>query len=85
MVAEEAARTPAGQWIRAFHMDDAKYPGGRPTRRHLDEATDEHPVIVYHVSGHQAVVNSAALAWSGITENVTDPAGVRSSATRRAG
>ncbi len=74
-LAAEAARTPAGQWIRAFSMDDAKYPGGRPTRRELDGATTEHPVIVYHVSGHQAVVNSAALAWSGIGEDVPDPAG----------
>ncbi len=75
VIAAEAERTPAGQWIRAFHMDDAKFPGGRPTRRDLDEATSEHPVIVYHVSGHQAVVNSAALTWSGIGEDVSDPAG----------
>lgn len=74
-IAAEAARTPAGQWIRAFGMDDAKYPDGRPTRRLLDEATTEHPVIVYHVSGHHAVVNSAALRWRGIGEDVTDPAG----------
>ncbi|HEY3687779.1 MAG TPA: amidohydrolase [Streptosporangiaceae bacterium] len=76
-IAAEAARTPAGQWIRAFGMDDAKYPGGRPTRRLLDEATTAHPVIVYHVSGHHAVVNSAALAWRGIGEDVADPAGGR--------
>ena len=75
VIGAEAERTPAGQWIRAFHMDDAKYPGGRPTRRDLDNATSEHPVIVYHVSGHQAVVNSAALAWSGIGEDVPDPSG----------
>ncbi|GAA3204027.1 amidohydrolase [Nonomuraea roseoviolacea subsp. carminata] len=74
-VAAEAARTPAGQWIRAYGMDDAKFPTGRPTRRQLDEATTDHPVIVYHVSGHQAVVNSAALAWRGIGEDVADPAG----------
>ncbi len=74
-IAAEAARTPAGQWIRAYGMDDAKYPGGRPTRRQLDEATTEHPVIVYHVSGHQAVVNSAALSWRGIGDDVADPAG----------
>ncbi|MFF0771989.1 amidohydrolase [Nonomuraea wenchangensis] len=74
-IAAEAARTPAGQWIRAYGMDDAKYPGGRPTRGQLDEATTEHPVIVYHVSGHQAVVNSAALAWRGIGDDVADPAG----------
>ncbi|GAA3737605.1 hypothetical protein HDA32_005412 [Spinactinospora alkalitolerans] len=74
-VADEAARTPSGQWIRAFGMDDAKYPEGRPTRQALDEATTEHPVIVYHVSGHQAAVNTAALQWRGISEDVTDPAG----------
>ncbi|WP_026115493.1 amidohydrolase [Nocardiopsis kunsanensis] len=74
-IAAEAERTPAGQWIRAFSMDDAKYPEGRPTRRALDEATSEHPVIVYHVSGHQAVVNSMSLAWSGVGEDVTDPEG----------
>ena len=76
-LAAEAARTPAGQWIRAFGMDDAKYPGGRPTRALLDEATTEHPVIVYHVSGHHAVVNSAALTWRGIGDDVADPAGGR--------
>ncbi|WP_031509641.1 amidohydrolase [Streptomyces megasporus] len=76
-IGEAAARTPEGQWIRAFGMDDAKYPEGRPTRRQLDEATDRHPVIVYHVSGHQAVVNSAAFAWRGIGEEVADPTGGR--------
>lgn len=75
LVAAEAEHTPPGQWIRGFSMDDAKYPEGRPTRRDLDGATTEHPVIIYHVSGHQAVVNSAALAWSGIGEDVPDPVG----------
>lgn len=74
-LAQEAERTPAGQWIRAFGMDDAKYPEGRPSRQLLDEATTQHPVIVYHISGHQAAANSAALRWRGITEDVTDPAG----------
>lgn len=74
-IAAEAARTPPGQWIRAFGMDDAKYPEGRPDRRALDEATTEHPVIIYHVSGHQAAVNTTALQWRGISEDVTDPSG----------
>ena len=75
LVSEVAARTPPGQWIRAFGMDDAKYPEGRPTRRQLDGATTEHPVIVYHKSGHHAVVNSTALARQGIGRNVADPPG----------
>ncbi|MEV0053370.1 amidohydrolase [Saccharopolyspora shandongensis] len=74
-IAKAAASAPAGQWIRAFGMDDAKYPEGRVTRAQLDEATGEHPVIIYHVSGHQAVVNSAALKWRGIATDVADPAG----------
>ncbi|CAM02217.1 hypothetical protein A8924_3332 [Saccharopolyspora erythraea NRRL 2338] len=75
-VAAQAAGTPEGQWIRAFGMDDAKYTR-RPTRHLLDEATDRHPVIVYHVSGHQAAVNSAALTWRGIGADVADPRGGR--------
>jgi predicted amidohydrolase YtcJ len=75
LVRRAAERTPAGEWIRGFGMDDAKYPNGRPTRQALDEATTEHPVIIYHVSGHQAVVNSTALAWRGIGNDVADPAG----------
>ncbi|WP_232660492.1 amidohydrolase [Pseudonocardia sp. TRM90224] len=77
LVAAAAAVTPPGQWIRAFGMDDAKFADSRPTRQRLDDATTEHPVIIYHVSGHHAVVNSAALAWRGIGADVADPAGGR--------
>ena len=46
-----------------------------PTRWDLDRATGDHPVIAYHVSGHYALVNSAALAHRGIDDNVANPAG----------
>jgi predicted amidohydrolase YtcJ len=75
-VADAAERTPDGRWIRAFGMDHAKYPGERlPTRAELDDATSVHPVVVYHVSGHWALVNFAALAARGITDDVPDPPG----------
>ena len=75
-VAAAAERTPDGRWIRGFGMDHAKYPGERmPTRAELDDATSVHPVVVYHVSGHWALVNSAALAARGITDDVSDPPG----------
>lgn len=76
-IAERAAVTPPGQWIRAFGMDDAKYTDGTPTRFLLDEATTVHPVIVYHVSGHHALVNSAALRRRGLSPDVRDPRGGR--------
>jgi predicted amidohydrolase YtcJ len=77
-VAAAASETPPGRWVRGFGMDYAKYPEKRvPTRWDLDGATAEHPVVVKHVSGHYALVNSAVLAARGITEDVRDPKGGR--------
>lgn len=76
VVAERAAATRESNWIRAFGMDHAKFEDGRtPTRWNLDEATRDHPVMVHHVSGHYALVNSAALEMSGISDDVRDPQG----------
>jgi predicted amidohydrolase YtcJ len=75
-VAQAAERTPPGAWIRGFGMDWTRFAEGRrPTRWDLDEAGDEHPVVILHVSGHYALVNSRALADRGLTEAVADPAG----------
>jgi len=74
-IAKRAGETPANRWIRGFGMDYAKYLDARPTRWDLDRATADHPVIAYHVSGHYALVNSAALAQRGIDENAANPAG----------
>jgi predicted amidohydrolase YtcJ len=71
-----AASTPPGQWISAFGFDDPKYP--RPlTRWDLDAASVEHPIRVYHVSGHHVVVNSTALAMRGVDDRTPDPQGGR--------
>jgi predicted amidohydrolase YtcJ len=74
-IAAQAQGTPAGAWIYAFGLDPAKLADGRtPTRWDLDEATSGHPVLVHHVSGHHALVNTAALQRRG-GENITDPPG----------
>ena len=71
-----AESAPPGQWIQGFGMDYAKYPEGRlPTRWDLDRVTQEHPVIILHVSGHYALVNSRAFAERGLTDDVPDPIG----------
>ncbi len=76
VVGDWAEMTPPGRWIRAFGLDWAKFPDGRPpTQRDLDEATMGHPVVVYHVSGHHALVNSYAMRERGIAEDARDPAG----------
>jgi len=71
-----AQRTPAGAWIRGFGMDWTRFAEGRrPTRWDLDDAGNEHPVVILHVSGHYALINSRALADSGLSETAADPAG----------
>jgi predicted amidohydrolase YtcJ len=62
LIAAAAAAVPPGQWVHAYGLDHAKFPVGEfPTRWDLDRATADHPVLVHHVSGHHALVNSRAL------------------------
>jgi predicted amidohydrolase YtcJ len=57
-------------------MDFTRFDDGRPpTRWDLDKVTTEHPVVILHVSGHYALVNSRALEARGIGDDVRDPAG----------
>ena len=71
-----AERTPPGGWVRGFGMDFTRFAEGRhPTRWDLDQVTRQHPVVILHVSGHYALVNSRALEEQGITDDVSDPPG----------
>jgi predicted amidohydrolase YtcJ len=75
---ERAAQTPPGEWIVGFMYDDTKQEEGRPlSRRDLDEATPDHPVMVNHRGGHTSVVNSMAFRLAGISEETPDPTGGR--------
>src|SRR5215210_879750 len=69
VIGEVAEVTPPGRWIRAVGLDWSKFPDGQPpTRKDLDEATLGHPVIVYHVSVHHALVNTPAMRQRRITD-----------------
>ena len=48
-----------------------------PTRRDLDQASTEHPIAIWHNSGHLLVANSKALALAGINATTEDPPGGR--------
>jgi predicted amidohydrolase YtcJ len=73
-LASAAEGTPAGRWINAAGLDDAKFE--RPlTRWDLDKTSTTQPVCVLHVSGHGCVVNSAALAARGIDRDTPAPPG----------
>ncbi|WP_009475653.1 amidohydrolase [Rhodococcus sp. JVH1] len=75
-VGAAAKGDPAQGWVRAVGYDDAKMPEGRVlTRWDLDTVTGNVPTIVLHVACHWGVVNSAALAAGGITDNSEPPSG----------
>ena len=65
-----------GTWLRGFGYDDSLLTEKRhPTREDLDRATVDHPIILIHVSGHLATVNSAALANKNVDKNTENPDG----------
>lgn len=59
-------------WIET-HWPEQRF----PTRADLDSAVSDRPVFLERIDGHAAVVNSAALALAGITNNTPNPDGGR--------
>jgi hypothetical protein len=75
-LARKAALTPPGHWVVGIMYDDTKFREGRAvTRRDLDEAAPQHPVMVRHRGGHTAVVNSKAFELARIGASTPDPVG----------
>lgn len=73
---EEAARTPAGQWVKGWGYAHYHLRENRPiTRLDLDRASADHPIILIQVSCHGGVVNSRALERFGYTRDTPDPPG----------
>ncbi|HVK92480.1 MAG TPA: amidohydrolase, partial [Mycoplana sp.] len=75
-LAERAATTPKGGWVRARGYDQVKLDIGRhPTREELDRAVPDHPVLLTRACGHVAIANSRALELAGVTEATPVPEG----------
>ncbi|NNC77674.1 MAG: amidohydrolase family protein, partial [Woeseiaceae bacterium] len=82
MVAEAAAKTPAGEWIvgRGWHQDkwqtkESVLVEGLPVHDSLSEATPDHPVMLIHTSGHAVFVNQRAMTLVEVDGNTTPPPG----------
>lgn len=75
IVQKEAAKRPAGEWIRGRAWDQTNWGGEFPTAKELDAVAPKHPVYLTRVDGHAAWVNSKALQLAGITKATADPAG----------
>ena len=63
-------------WIFGVGFDDSVLEENRfPTKHDLDQVSTEYPIMIIHISGHFAVVNTKALEELGIDANTEDPEG----------
>jgi predicted amidohydrolase YtcJ len=63
-------------WLMGMGYDDTLLEEKRhPSREDLDSVSKTRPIVIMHVSGHMAVVNSAALAALNINAETPDPEG----------
>ncbi len=76
MVKERSNDLGPGKWVRGGNFNDSKLVENRHiTRWELDEAAPNNPVFILSDTGHQCLVNSAALELAGISRHTQDPPG----------
>jgi predicted amidohydrolase YtcJ len=72
----DSKKLAKGQWIMGMGYDDSLLTEQRhPTRDDLDEVSKTHPIMLMHVSGHLAAINSKALEIANLNSESIDPAG----------
>ncbi len=64
---------PAGAWLLGRGWSAADFPRNAPHRKYLDLLFQDRPVLLRDRDGHQALVNSKALALAGVTRATADP------------
>jgi predicted amidohydrolase YtcJ len=75
-IAEQAKKTPKGEWILGGDWDETKWsPPNLPTRQMIDPVTPDNPVLLSRYDGHSVLANSRALELAGITAQTSDPPG----------
>jgi hypothetical protein len=67
-------RVPDG-WIVGSGFDLSLFPGGNPGKSVLDAVVPDRPIFLSASDGHNAWVNSKALAEAGVTRDTPDPPG----------
>jgi len=75
-IAEQAKKTPKGEWIQGGDWDETKWnPPDLPTKEMIDSVTPDNPVSLSRYDGHSVLANSSALRLAGVTAQTADPAG----------
>ena len=73
VIASYAAANPDAEWILGGGWSMSSFPGGNPRREALDRVTGGRPAFFDSRDGHDAWVNTAALARAGIDRATPDP------------
>ena len=83
-VALRAQRSRPGEWIigRGWHQEkwteaEARNVNGYPYHDALSQVSKDHPVMLFHASGHALMANQAAMNLAGISKETADPTGGR--------
>ncbi|MFL8937505.1 amidohydrolase [Rossellomorea oryzaecorticis] len=75
-IAEKAGKLPEGQWIFGEGWNENLWAGAEViTKKELDDAVPNHPVLLKRICRHAMVVNSLALKEAKIDEETPDPEG----------
>jgi predicted amidohydrolase YtcJ len=71
---ERASSTPPGRWVVGNGYDHTLLKElQHPTRRELDRASDEHPILLRNITVHNVVTNTEALRIAGVSAKTPDP------------
>ena len=74
-VVEQAARTPAGEWILGRGWDEGAWADRYPTLELLSEKVPDHPVVLESLHGFAVWGNRLAFARAGIGRETRSPDG----------
>lgn len=75
-IAKAVVSSDKSDWLLGYNYDNTALTGGEhPTREQLDAVAPDHPVYLWHNSGHMGVANSRALSQLSIDENTVAPFG----------
>jgi predicted amidohydrolase YtcJ len=74
-IREAAAGAMPGETIDGFGFDHGRY--APPALADIDVAAGDHPVHLFHTSGHHVLVNSRVLREAGVGDDTPDPPGGR--------
>src|ERR1044072_989833 len=74
-IKNQAAKLPAGRWIRGGDWDHERWGGELPRKEWIDAFTADKPVFITRLDGHMGLANSAALKLAQLTKATKSPEG----------